>query len=641
MNYIQNKHVIYMVAVAAQPIDKKGGKIGLRAEWVDGKLVWVPDMMELAQAKAADKTDAGQLNRFFDAGLENGDDLQLFNSNIIYINEDLLADILADLHRLIAARGGASASEERVLYEMAKAFAPTRIAKDAKSGFLPVDGAIGSVLLNFNQFFLTSTDPEITDILKKHGVDRILRFVNVPRIEHFTAEKTPVDHLVQTSDRFELDPESSVLVDKTPGAPLPEISIRGVANPGDETANWVNDSGAWADLATLENGFGKIGIRNLKSLEVFGAPFYLGDATFLGRVRIVNELPFSTEKAAFNLRAALVQEHKQHEQDLRLKDVVVTIQADGRVTIKPYVEYDYATRAEKAQLAQGVRGWTNTALLSINPFGLVLLPLVLPVLAAVFTWKGGTRLLVGRGKKEAAFSDEESFAARQAIAVASQAEANHRKMESGVDRVILQNTPDTKAVGVKYVAVNFADIFSNDPASSRVSKLQNAVTALQALAARFNEVSGASQQVRLLVYNADLTLIDREDDIKNLVAQMSDSASGVSATFMGAKDYWEKAGDGETMADIFKAAGITDDLSAQTIHVLTAQSAQTYAGKVNVVTINNNSLHLALALFSYTRFQNPSEALGQLIDLVQNVFKIKIGQIGRDVETQILVALQA
>lgn len=646
----ENKHVIYMVAVSAEPIDKKGGKIGLRAEWVDGKIVWVPDMMELAQAKAAEKEEDGQLNRFFDAGLEDGDDAQLFNTNVIYINEDILADILADLHTVLSRRADALSNEERGLYEIAKTFAPTRIAKDAKNGYLPVDGAIGSVLLNFNQYFLTSTDTEIKGILEKHGVDRILHFVNVPRIDHFTPEKTPVDHLVLNSDRFELNMNYSSLTDKKPGTPLPEITFRGEAAPGEETANWVKDAGAWADLATIENSFGTMGILNLKSLEVFGAPFTIKDVRFSGRVRIVNERPAS-DGPLFNLRNELreIDVHnnasvKMYGDQIHVHNVLITIKADGTLTIAPYVEYDYETRVNKeGQVTSGEPstpfGWRTTAL-SINPFALGLLVVVVPVVLTIIAFQLIAKYRASRRTAQDE-TDDESYASTTALPLATESEISRVDLAKGVNRLIASQELDMDLIGVQYVAVNIADFFVHENGADRISKFENAVTAVQSLTARYNAVSAPVNRVHLVVYNADLALSNHEAAINALVGRMNDSEGAVSASFVGAKKYWQSVGDRENVADIFKAAGVQDDLSGQTLHVLAAHNMK-YMGKVNVVAVSDNSLHLALALFSYTRFRNPSDVLKDLLSLVQSIFKIDVNQsLGREIETQILVALQA
>ena len=282
-NMVANNHVIYMLVTAAESIDKKGGKLGIRYVDVDGKSVPVTDMMEVKQAKAA-----GQEQEFYALGQEGGlgtAGAQSFNTNILYINEKLLGSILNELAAVLG-NGNDSAGDKL----LAQAFSATRIPPSApkmKDGqaYLPLDGAIGSVLLNLNAYFLTSTNPKVQTILSSRGIDRILHLVNVPRVQFFTPNKVPTDHyLFNFSDRYAFDAESLGLVDQNPGAPQPEIVLESKDAAG-------KDTGFYSDLKDLVDNLGnKLGARELRTLKISGQ-VSLVNATLKGDVKIFSEIP--------------------------------------------------------------------------------------------------------------------------------------------------------------------------------------------------------------------------------------------------------------------------------------------------------------------------------------------------------------
>ena len=166
---------IVKLTTVAMAIDKKGGKDGVRIVSVNGKKVYVPAQMEEADAKVV-----GQTKEFYTAGQENGfgePGKQPFNTNIFYINETLLHGILTQL--------AAAVGEER----FKEIISPSYIKKSVKVGkdgnqYIPIDGAIGTAMHNLNEFFMTSTEPEVrkiaADLQKKYGIDRLLYFVDVP-----------------------------------------------------------------------------------------------------------------------------------------------------------------------------------------------------------------------------------------------------------------------------------------------------------------------------------------------------------------------------------------------------------------------------------------------------------------------------
>lgn len=360
-----NNHVVYLLAVEAGPIDVKGGKFGLRADFSNSETTpdLVPDIIELAQAKSAKQADY-----FTEAGLKENDDKALFNTNIQVHNTDLLGFILADIAEALAQDSNLN-DEFRRDFELAKLLSPTRIDKPAKEGFLPVDGAIASVVLNLNAFYTTSQNPKIIEIREKYkgdfGIERLVHIVNVPRLEFFTPEKFPTDHLLLAlSSRFYVDGKTFALVDKKPGQNLPRIEIREDVNPKASTAKWEDDAGAWADLATLEDNLGGFNSDDLESLEIFGPPLKLKDFKYVGNVRVKNYLehghlnPFvQTYVAERQIRDLNEPKLIRYENgQFVIENAEVIISGNGKIVAVPYSDYNYPIPSQISPRGLGIFG---------------------------------------------------------------------------------------------------------------------------------------------------------------------------------------------------------------------------------------------------------------------------------------------
>ncbi|MBI3617841.1 MAG: UTP--glucose-1-phosphate uridylyltransferase, partial [Candidatus Omnitrophica bacterium] len=270
---------IVKLTTVAMPIDKKGGKDGVRFVNVNGEKVPVPAQMEEADAKVV-----GQTEEFYSAGQEGGfgePGKQPFNTNIFYINETLLHDILKQL--------AAAIGEER----FKEIISPSYIQKSVKAGkdgnkYIPIDGAIGTAMHNLNEFFMTSTDPEVkkiaADLHKKFGIDRLLYFVDVPRTEFFTPVKFTSDIYLQTHTDYykRLDGTDWILeenADKGQTLTPPEITL---GDPDNK-----EDTAYWKELQNLIDALGEQKVRELKSLVIKGK-IKMVDARLKGNVEIVN-----------------------------------------------------------------------------------------------------------------------------------------------------------------------------------------------------------------------------------------------------------------------------------------------------------------------------------------------------------------
>jgi phosphohistidine swiveling domain-containing protein len=279
----RQKLPIVKLTTVATPIDKKGGKDGGKVVEIDGKKVIVPAQMEKADAVAVDQEEI-----FYSAGQADGlgeQGTQPFNTNVFYINESVLRDIFSELRQI---EGYAE------LESLFRLITPTLIDKDAKKGkdgqrYIPLDGAIGTAMHNLNEFFQTTTDPRVKEILSKRGLDRILFFVDVPRTQFFTPVKNPFDMYLQShSDYYRFNEKTFSLEDSEPGLIPPEASL-------------APEKKYWDEYQNLIDAFGRLKLRRLRSLAIEGR-VKITDAELKGHVVILNK---SQENIDLTQRAEL------------------------------------------------------------------------------------------------------------------------------------------------------------------------------------------------------------------------------------------------------------------------------------------------------------------------------------------------
>lgn len=321
------------VTTVATRIDKKGGKDGVKIVNVDGNMVFVPQQMEIADAQAA-----GQEDQFVAAGQPDGVSIygndsvgkQPFNTNIIPVVEDYLMPLLADLKAHLGA--------EKYFSDV---IAPTRITKDTKEmsdgkEYMPIDGAIGTVIHNINEYIMTATDPAIIAILEKHnitpddtGARRALKFFDVPRAALFTPNKNPFDTFQQGSvGYFEFDTEDYYLKPTSNDLVPPQISI--VDKDGFE---FDKGKGRYAELQNLIDTFGEnANVKRLASLDIQG-DVKLQNATLAGDVAIFNQTGELIDLRSDRYRAALVAAGVLVDDQLILDNVTIDIRDDGRIEI--------------------------------------------------------------------------------------------------------------------------------------------------------------------------------------------------------------------------------------------------------------------------------------------------------------------
>ncbi|MBU0605884.1 MAG: UTP--glucose-1-phosphate uridylyltransferase [Candidatus Omnitrophica bacterium] len=274
---------IVKLTTKATLIDTKGGKDGLRVvKRADGTFLYVPDQMEVADARTADNKNPGQLTAFYKSGQDPAKPTQPFNTNIFYINTSVLHGILKDLEAVIG--------RER-LYEIISPSLINKILKKIEKGlhagdsFMALEGAIGTAMHNLNSYFMESADLRVQNILKERGLDRVLFFVDVPRTEFFTPVKKTFDlwflshgkyfGALNAVEPWSLYDSEAVKVNKKE-PPEFDIAPAGKKDYWDDVQVFIDALGKDAD------------VTELVSLKIRGK-VTLPDAKLIGNVVIINK----------------------------------------------------------------------------------------------------------------------------------------------------------------------------------------------------------------------------------------------------------------------------------------------------------------------------------------------------------------
>ncbi len=334
---VLNKWPVVKVTTIAAPIDKKGGKDGERISQEDGRTVYTPDMMELADAQDAEKVQPGQEKAFTGSGQRGGlgtQGEQRFNTNLIYLNETVLNSIF----RMLLDRGIMTKGK---LYEI---ISPLFIAKNAKTAedgqsYYPIDGAIGVAVHNLNAFFEKSTDPRVKEVLAAHGIDRILHLVNIPlseRTKTFAPVKKAYDILLLGhSDYCRFNTNKFTLEDSEQGLIPPEFELSDPDLKGKDT-KW------WEEEQHVKDALGGAHLKRLYSLKIIGKVI-LPNSTFAGNVVIENK-----SGVAVDLNEKLSQ--LKRDGRLVLENIAIVIDKDGGIQKTespspykgPWSQFDYA-----------------------------------------------------------------------------------------------------------------------------------------------------------------------------------------------------------------------------------------------------------------------------------------------------------
>lgn len=301
VGYMKKHNIpIMMVTTEKTEIDLKGGQIGIaKGQTLDGRSYYYPTIVEHAQA---DK--AGQKNLFETMGLVvNGNSVgerkSLFNTNMVIINEEVLAPLLkAEVQR---------AGLETLLSEISPAL--IRNSKEqtdadgVKRTYTQLEGAMGSIMLKLDQHFRNTTGTPL------------ITFMNIERqhrAKFFAPIKTAFDYwMLFYSDRFQLQKESFTLKDNAPGL-LPSIKLQ---DP--ETKDKY-----YANVKNILTSFDKTSILRLEELSVSGK-VNLSGLTLKGKVQIINETGAVIDSELIG---------RMFPPKKELKNVKITFEKSGHIT---------------------------------------------------------------------------------------------------------------------------------------------------------------------------------------------------------------------------------------------------------------------------------------------------------------------
>lgn len=162
---VEKKIPICMITTTKLEKDKKGGQISK----VVGSVYEYVTIIEKAQAEKA-----GQLEYFSELGLRPGDERSLFNTNIVVINKKILKERLESLQ----------ISEEKFLEIITPDLIKNIKPQDGKD-FIQLEGAIGSTILNLDQFFRLQSGQEVVAFLNLDPKARENFFIPLKTMDDF------------------------------------------------------------------------------------------------------------------------------------------------------------------------------------------------------------------------------------------------------------------------------------------------------------------------------------------------------------------------------------------------------------------------------------------------------------------------
>ena len=297
---------IVMVTTKKTQLDKKGGQLGIEM-LQDGSV-------KLAILETADAISNGQLDLFKEIGLRPGDNEQDFNTNTVLANYSILAPFLKDLR--------AAVGEDEFL----KIISPTLIKRGKKQDvggvmrdYIHMEGALGSVVLNFNAYISTTNNTKAIAAMKKHNITKLVRVVRVPR-RFFTPVKFAIDFWMQAfSDLFKLNTKTWRLTATREG----------------HIPAFVLDS-HYDDLQNCIDAFGHASTRDLDTLEIKGI-VEIKDAVLKGTVRIINQ---TGKPVDLNVIRGVIGSSQEGPLVLENTRIVLNINATTVTTIRPLAAQD-------------------------------------------------------------------------------------------------------------------------------------------------------------------------------------------------------------------------------------------------------------------------------------------------------------
>jgi hypothetical protein len=182
---VEQEIPIVMITTTKLAKDKKGGQISLVK---NDKRDYVT-IIEKAQAEKSN-----QLSYFEQIGLRDTDNKSLFNTNIVILNKKVLKNKFNEFLKDTTAEEFKTVISPDLIKNVKE--------QDGKS-FTQLEGAIGSTLLNLDQFFRVEFNCPLISFLNLDPQDREKFFIPIKKIEDFNELLNKYDYSAE-SGRFEL-----------------------------------------------------------------------------------------------------------------------------------------------------------------------------------------------------------------------------------------------------------------------------------------------------------------------------------------------------------------------------------------------------------------------------------------------------
>ena len=254
---LEKKCPLAMITTTKTKTDVKGGLLGLQAlSNASQKTLWGLSLFEKAQADLAKQNEL-----FSELGLREKEGEAYFNTNTVYINYDALVPAMKKLSQSFSRED----IEQMLAPDLIKNQKSKKTSLGQHQSFTQLEGAMGSVILNFNRHY------------QKHFGQNLLSIINIPpklRTSFFCPIKKAFDLWeLFHSDRFHFDTTTLSLKDKNK-LKRPKISL--------EHENFQ-------DLNYLLKQFKDLSILHLDSLKIKGEVSF-NNCKLIGDVEIENGL---------------------------------------------------------------------------------------------------------------------------------------------------------------------------------------------------------------------------------------------------------------------------------------------------------------------------------------------------------------
>ena len=279
---IENKKGVVVLVATREKIDRKGGIVGLKAVTLkDGRTIFVPSIMELAQAQGENK------DLFTSMGFGEYEGMVPFNTNTVLINAGLFHAFLEELKGVLSEEEYASIMSPDLMDN-----GKSEENKETKvvDRWIQLEGALGSSVFNLNErleVMRNEGNTAVDALLNKYFPNGMIGLVlanKEQRMMIFTPGKFAVDYWIY-DNLGTVNPETYALeIDRAEA-----VNIDAPVKVGDAStvyADYYYFKRFWRDC-TIDNLANLFINKDLKGEQQFGK-VKMKDVDLRGNVRINN-----------------------------------------------------------------------------------------------------------------------------------------------------------------------------------------------------------------------------------------------------------------------------------------------------------------------------------------------------------------